>query len=75
MKTTISALVLLVSFSIYSQQKNKNEQKPFSVNGKTVTVYTTADSTKLRLALTDKLVFSAAKQPLESEICVFVDPK
>ena len=75
MKTTISALILLVSLSIYSQQKNKNEQKTFSVNGKTIIVYTTADSTKLRLALTDKLVFSAAKQPLESEICVFVDPK
>jgi len=75
MKTTISILVLLVSFSIYSQQKNKNEQKTLSVKGKIVTVYTTADSTKLRLALTDKLVFSVAEQPLESETCVFVDPK
>lgn len=75
MKTTIPVLMLLVSFSIYSQPKNKAQPKPFSVNGKTVTVYTTADSTKLRLALTDKLVFSASKQPSESEICVFVDPK
>ncbi len=75
MKTTISILVLLVSFSVYSQRKGKIQPNSLSVNDKTVTVYTTADNTKLRLTLTDKLVLSASKQPLETEISVFVEPK
>nr|WP_314897539.1 glycoside hydrolase family 30 protein [uncultured Flavobacterium sp.] len=75
MKKITTAALLAVSFLALAQQKNKIQSKPFSVNGKTVTVYTTADSTKLRLALTDKLILSAAKQPLESEISVFVEPK
>ena len=75
MKATISAMILLVISNTYSQQKNKIQSKPFLVNGKTVTVYTTADNTKLRMTLTDKLVFSASKQPLESEVSIFVEPK
>lgn len=39
-----------------------------------ITVYTTADKTDLRLAPTDKLVFAPMGQPLESQVCVFVDP-
>jgi glucosylceramidase len=70
MKTIISALILLVTFSAFSQQKSK----PFSVNGKTVMVYTSADSTNLRIANTDNLKFSVLKQPFETQICVFVDP-
>ncbi|MFI0430472.1 glycoside hydrolase family 30 beta sandwich domain-containing protein [Mariniflexile sp. HMF6888] len=75
MKTTIYVLVLLVSFSIYSQQKNKIQSKPFSTKDKTVRVYTTADDTNLRLTLTDTLVLSPSKQPLESEISIFVEPE
>ncbi|PJJ08331.1 glucosylceramidase [Flavobacterium sp. 1] len=75
MKATMLAMILLVIFNTYSQQKNKIQSKPFLVSGKTVTVYTTADNTKLRMTLTDKLVFSASKQPLESEVSVFVEPK
>ncbi|MBA0882453.1 glycoside hydrolase family 30 protein [Flavobacterium undicola] len=75
MKATISVLILLISFSIYSQQKGKIQSKPFSTKDKTVSVYTTADNTKLRLTLTDKLVLTASKQPLESEVSVFVEPK
>ncbi|RVT77491.1 glycosyl hydrolase [Flavobacterium sufflavum] len=75
MKATISVLILLVSFSIYSQQKGKIQSKPFSTKDKTVSVYTTADNTKLRLTLTDKLVLTASKQPLEYEVSVFVEPK
>ena len=40
----------------------------------TVTVYTTADKTNHRLSATDKLTFKPMGQPLETQICVFVDP-
>jgi len=58
----------------YSQQKSKVQAKSFSTTGKSVTVYTSADSTNLRLTKTDNLQFSDLKQPLETQICVFVDP-
>ena len=74
MKATISALILLVTFSAFSQQKSKMQSKPFSVNGKTVIVYTSADSTNLRITNTDNLKFSILKQPVETQTCVFVDP-
>lgn len=74
MKTAISALILLVTFNAFSQQKNKTQSKSFSVNGKTVMVYTSADSTNLRITNTDNLKFSILKQPFETQICVFVDP-
>ena len=74
MKTTISALILLVTFSAFSQQKSKTQSKPFSVNGKTVMVYSSADSNNLRITNTDNLKFSVLKQPLETQTCVFVDP-
>ena len=45
-----------------------------SVTNKTVTVYTTADSTKLRLSNTETLQFKDFGQPKETEPCIFVDP-
>ena len=39
-----------------------------------ITVYTTADKTNYRLSATDKLTFKPMGQPLETQICVFVDP-
>lgn len=74
MKKIIILTFLAVSFIAFSQQKSKIPTKVFSTKDKTVTVYTTADSTKLRLTQTDKLVFVASKQPLETEISVFVEP-
>ncbi len=46
----------------------------FSAAGKKVMVYTTADSSELRLTLTDTLGFTQMPQPLETDVCVFVDP-
>jgi glucosylceramidase len=46
----------------------------FSLEGKKVLVYTTADSTALRLTPTDTLPFTDLPQPLETQVCVFVDP-
>ena len=74
MRATISALILLVTFNVFSQQTIKIKPNPFSVYGKTVKVYTSADSTNLRITNTDNLNFSVLKQPVETQTCVFVDP-
>ncbi len=67
---------LLLSFTFLAQgQEASKKQSDFITNGKNIAVYTTADSTKLRLTQTDNLVFVAAGQPLETEICVFVTPQ
>lgn len=71
-RTAISiALFLIVPGYSFSQQI---KAAPFSAKSKTVTVYTSADSTSLRLSQTDKIGFKQLAQPIESEISVFVDP-
>ncbi|MNF82397.1 O-Glycosyl hydrolase family 30 [compost metagenome] len=74
MKNLGTTTLLLLSFFAFSQQKNKVQSKPFSTKERTVSVYTSADSTNLRLTKTDNLTFSDLKQPLETQICVFVNP-
>lgn len=49
-------------------------EKTYSADNKTVTVYTTADSMELRLTATDTLQFKPMGQPLETQVCVFVNP-
>jgi glucosylceramidase len=46
----------------------------FSTDNKKVVVYSTADSSALRLTATDTLEFKEKGQPPENEIIVFVDP-
>lgn len=54
---------------------NTNQVTPtFDTSNKTVEVYTTADSTNLRLSITDTTQFEEMSQPLETQVCVFVDP-
>jgi len=65
--------MLLISGTIWAQQASST--KNYSANGKKVTVYTTADSINLRLTKTDDLNFSASRQPLETEISIFVEPQ
>ena len=72
-KITTTALVL-ASIFVFAQQKNKSQAHSFSTKGKTVAVYTTAESTNLRLSKTDNLTFSELAQPTERQICVFVNP-
>lgn len=67
MKNRALALCLAVSGLSLAQTK------PDATSRK-VAVYTTSDSTKTRLALTGHAVFGPSKQPLETEICVFVEP-
>ena len=71
MKNLFSAFIVfatLISFSL--------AQKPIVANyaGKTVTVYTTADNSNLRLSQTAKVNFKELAQPTEGEISIFVDP-
>jgi len=73
-----TGLVLLVACS---QNKVSNvsttagtTDSSFSVDGKKVMVYTTADSTTFRLSPTDSLSFADFDQPLETQPCIFVDP-
>ena len=73
-KITTVVTVLMVSLFAFSQQKNTDQSKLFSTKNKKVTVYTSADSTKLRLTQTDFLTFVPSKQPLEIEVSVFVEP-
>ncbi|WP_422361992.1 glycoside hydrolase family 30 protein [Reichenbachiella sp.] len=47
----------------------------FSVEGKEVTIYTTASNTELRLAQTAKASFIKADQPKETEWSIFVKPE
>jgi len=46
----------------------------FNIDGKKVTVYTTADSTEYRLTATGTLNFSDFDQPLETQPSIFIDP-
>jgi len=70
---TLAALLLIIGCS--TSQQTTTISTTHKLERKTVTVYTSADSTNLRLTLTDKLTFKSAVQPLESEISVFVNPE
>jgi len=46
----------------------------YEVKSKSVAVYTTAENTDYRLTRTETLSFKKHGQPLETEVCIFVDP-
>ncbi|HYM94262.1 MAG TPA: glycoside hydrolase family 30 protein [Chitinophagaceae bacterium] len=64
-------VVLFLGFSMLSQAQT---QRPFKTDGKKVMVYTTAYNTDYRLSITDTAGFKPMGQPLETQVCVFVDP-
>src|SRR5687768_12334494 len=64
-----SALVLAKS-----QLASELFQTAGSIAGREVAVYTTADKTNYRLSATNSLKFKPMGQPLETQVCVFVDP-
>jgi len=74
MKTITTTLFMMIIFFAFSQQKSKTQGKSFSMDNRTVKVYTSADSSSLRLTNTDNLKFSDLNQPVETQICVFVNP-
>jgi len=71
-----TSLLILVSCSQLKPTVNNSStvSNKFSVEGKNVIVYTTADSTNLRLTATDTLSFKELIQPVETQICVFTNP-
>ena len=71
-KNCLHIACLLITINAFSQ---KNELQSFNSNVRKVSVYTTADSTNLRLTKTDNLTFTPAMQPSETEVSVFVTPK
>src|ERR1022692_22315 len=77
MKKTILAALILLAYAC-NQQNGKADSpastQTFSTEGKKIVVYTTADSTNLRLSITDTISFKDLAQPLETDVCVFVDP-
>jgi glucosylceramidase len=75
---TFLSISLLLLFSCTQQRQQSKVESvtadKFRVEGKEIIVYTTADSTNLRLAVTDTLKFKELIQPKETQICVFTDP-
>ncbi len=61
-----------VSFA--AEKESENEEK-FVIDDKKVSVYTTAENTDLRITVNGTLDFKPMPQPLETQICVFVEPK
>jgi glucosylceramidase len=62
---------LLAVSAVVSAQSAKTNFRP---ENREVNVYSTAENTPLRLAQTGRASFKKADQPLETEVCVFVDP-
>lgn len=73
-KQIATVIFLFFSSTLFSQKSINTFQKPFLTKGKSITVYTTADSSNFRISLTDKLSFKELTQPKEGEISVFVEP-
>ena len=75
MKTSSLILIVCISFIGFAQPKANKKTVKTSYKNRKIAVYTSADSTKFRLTNTDNLFFKDNKQPLETELCVFVYPK
>ena len=60
---------LMISIA-FAQQKSA----PLAQPGNTVTVYSSADRSDLKLSREADAVFATLKQPLETQVCVFVNP-
>src|ERR1700750_2235778 len=72
-----SACLLAETVRPASAQRRKpsvNAPRSSSVEGRQVSVYTTAEKTGYRISPTDTLNFKHHGQPLETQVCVFVDP-
>jgi glucosylceramidase len=59
----------------FAAEKESEKTEKFAVDDKKVAVYTTAENTDLRISASGTLDFKPMPQPLESQICVFVEPK
>src|SRR5215510_9741701 len=57
-----------------SEYQRPRKPQPFSVKGRQVRVFTTAEKSNHRISPTGTLTFRNVGQPKETQICVFVDP-
>jgi glucosylceramidase len=75
MRSLISiALIVSVSFVSCKNQKDEGAMlKPFSTVGKSVAIYTTAQNSNFRLALSGNEAFKNAGLAKESEVYVFIN--
>ncbi len=74
-KTNPAILLSFLLASLFCQNnKAQDEHKTFSSQDKSITVYSTSYGTTQRLTETEKIDFTKATQPLETEISVFVNP-
>lgn len=73
-----SLLFLSITLLACNHQMMKGKSvantKPYNAHGKQITVYTTAENTNFRISPTDTLQFKDFGQPVETQICIFVDP-
>jgi len=69
-----SATLLFTKRLIQAEPSEVTPQANRRTAARDVTVYTTADQTEYRLARTGTVKFKPMGQPLETQICVFVDP-
>jgi glucosylceramidase len=67
--------LLAVAGTVNVHAQVANAGQAYQAAGKTVTVYTTAQHTDLKISKSGTLTFKEMKQPLETQICVFVDPE
>jgi len=76
MKKPLSLFILSVCPFIVFAQGTAHHKKTaaYDAKSKSVAVYTTAENTDYRLTRTETLSFKEHGQPLEKEVCIFVDP-
>ena len=74
MRNLLLFVLFISTLTACTVKKNEDKSAVFSTLNKTLIVYTSADSTNLRLTKTDSLQFTDFKQALETQICIFVNP-
>ena len=75
MKKIFTFSILLISLVSFGQKKGKTALKQNPMPEKNVTVYTSSDSTSLRISKSDNVLkFKELKQPLETQTCIFINP-
>ena len=67
-------LSVLISGCATVQKSTKSAATSYSAAGKTARVYATVAGTAQRLTAGEALSFAPAGQPVETQVCVFVDP-
>lgn len=74
MKLKVLTFFLLLFAACTPKTNSVDSEKTSNMDRKNVAVFTTADSTNLRLSPGETLTFSPFGQPFENQPCVFVDP-